>query len=157
MITNARLNNRAFDRVRIEFTTSAKTATRTTTSVNTPTRTMKVSTPRDNRPRSRRRPEHDGGLSHFATILGELLRDELLDIQRLASLAKNYPTAVPQRTGWLLERVAEETRAEVDLSPLEAESHARLKPRPLAAVGRQAEPSKEPWNIPVNTDVESDL
>ena len=61
-------------------------------------------------------PVHGGGLSNIATVLGELLGDGLLDIPRLASLAKDYPAAVPQRTGWLLERVAEEVGAEVDLS-----------------------------------------
>ena len=43
VITDARLNDRIFERVHIEFTTSAKTATRPTTEVNTPTGTMKVS------------------------------------------------------------------------------------------------------------------
>jgi len=157
VITDARLNDRAFDRVHIEFTTSAKTTTRSTTSVNTPTGTMKVSTPETTVLDLVAGPEHGGGISNVATVLGELLGDGLLDMQRLALLAKDYPAAVPQRTGWLLERVAEEIGAEVDLAPLEAVALARLKPTPLAAAGRHAGPFNERWNILVNVDVESDL
>lgn len=157
VITDARLNDRTFDRVRIEFTTSAKTATRPTTAVNTPTGTMKVSIPETTVLDLVARPVHGGGLSNIATIIGEFLGDGLLDIQRLASLAMDYPAAVPQRTGWMLEQVAEQVGAEVDLAPLAEVAHARLKPTPLAAAGRQAGPFNERWNILVNTDVESDL
>ena len=157
VITDARLNDRTFDRVRIEFTTSAKAAKRPTTAVNTPTGTMKVSIPETTVLDLIASPVHGGGLSNIATIIGELLGDGLLDIQRLASLAKDYPAAVPQRTGWMLEQVAEQVGAEVDLTPLAEVAHARLKPTPLAAAGRQAGPFNDRWNILVNTDVESDL
>lgn len=138
-------------------TTSAKTAKRPTTAVNTPTGTMKVSIPETTVLDLIASPVHGGGLSNIATIIGELLGDGLLDISRLASLSKDYPAAVPQRTGWLLEHVAEEVGVEVDLVPLENVAHARLKPTPLAAAGRQAGPFDDRWNILVNTDVESDL
>ena len=93
----------------------------------------------------------------IATVLGELLSNELLDIPSLAALAKDYPAAVPQRAGWLLEHVAGEVGAAVDLAPLELAAQARLKPTPLAASGRPAGQFNEKWNILVNTDVESDL
>ena len=157
VITVARLNDRTFDRVRIEFTTSAKAASRPTTTVNTPTGTMRVSTPETTVLDLVAGSEHGGGLSNIATILGELLSNELLDIPSLAALAKDYPASVPQRAGWLLERVAGELGAEVDLAPLEHVAHARLKPTPLAAAGRHAGPLNERWNIVVNTDVEPDL
>jgi predicted transcriptional regulator of viral defense system len=102
-------------------------------------------------------PAHGGGLSNIATVLGGLLGDGLLDVQRLAALAKDYPAAVSQRAGWLLELVAGELGAEVDLSPLAEVAHARLKPTPLAASGPHAGPINERWNIVVNTDVEPDL
>ncbi len=44
-----------------------------------------------------------------------------------------------------------------DLAPLEEVAHARLKPTPLAAAGRQAGPFNDRWNILVNADIESDL
>ena len=157
VITDARLNNRTFDRVRIEFTSSARTAQRPTTAVNTPTGTMKVSVPETTVLDLVASPVHGGGLSNVATVLGELMGDGLLDMSRLAALAKNYPAAVSQRSGWLLERVAEEVGAEIDLAPLEAVARARLKPTPLAADGRNTGPFNERWNILVNTDVESDL
>ena len=157
VITDARLNNRTFDRVRIEFTSSARAARRPTTAVNTPTGTMKVSIPETTVLDLVASPAHGGGLSNVATVLGELLGDGLLDMSRLASLAKDYPTAVQQRSGWLLERVADEVGAEIDLAPLEEVARARLKPTPLAAAGRHAGPFNERWNILVNTDVESDL
>ena len=157
VITDARLNDRTFDRVSIEFTTSAKTAIRPTTTVNTPTGTMKVSVPEITVLDLVGSPEHGGGLSNIATVLGGLLGDGLLDVERLAELAKDYPAAVSQRTGWLLERVAGEIAAEVDLARLYEVAHARLKPTPLAAAGRRAGPFNERWNVVVNTDVEPDL
>ena len=157
VITDARLNDRRFDRVSIEFTTSAKTARRLFTVVNTPTGTMKVSVPEITVLDLVASPAQGGGLSNIATVLGELLSNELLDIPRLAALAKDYPAAVPQRAGWLLEHVAGEVGAEVDLTPLEHVARARLTPTPLAAAGRPAGPFNERWNILVNTDVESDL
>ena len=157
VITDARMNDRTFDRVSIEFTTSAKTAIRPTTTVNTPTGTMKVSVPEITVLDLVGSPEHGGGLSNIATVLGGLLGDGLLDVERLAELAKDYPAAVSQRTGWLLERVAGEIAAEVDLARLYEVAHARLKPTPLAAAGRRAGPFNERWNVVVNTDVEPDL
>ena len=157
VITDARLNDRTYGRVRIEFTTSAKTATRPTTAANTPTGTMKVSVPEITVLDLVGSPAHGGGLSNIATVLGGLLGDGLLDVERLAALAKDYPAAVSQRTGWLLERIAGEIGAEVDLAPLDAIAHARLKPTPLAASGPLAGPLNERWNILVNTDVEPDL
>ena len=157
VITEARLNDRTFDRVTIEFTTSAKTATRPTTTVNTPTGTMKVSVPEITVLDLVASPAHGGGLSNIATVLSELLGDGLLNVPRLAELAKDYPAAVSQRTGWLLELVAGEIGAELDLAPLEHVAHARLKPTPLAAAGRRTGPFNGRWNIVVNTDVEPDL
>jgi predicted transcriptional regulator of viral defense system len=157
VITDARLNDRTFGRVRVEFTTSAKTATRPTTTVNTPTGTMKVSVPETTVLDLVGSPAHGGGLSNIATVLGGLLGDGLLDIPRLAELAKHYPAAVSQRAGWLLERVAGEIGVEVDLAPLDEVAHARLKPTPLAASGRHGGPFNERWSILVNTDIEPDL
>ena len=157
VITDARLNDRSFDRVRIEFTTAANTAKRSTTTVNTPTGTMKVSVPETTVLDLVSSPEHGGGLSNIATVLGELLGDGLLHIPRLAELATAYPAAVSQRAGWLLEQVAGEVAVAVDLGPLEELARTRLKPTPLAASGRRAGPFNERWKILVNVDVEPDL
>ena len=157
VITDARLNDRSFDRVRIEFTTSATTANRLTTTVNTPTGTMKVSVPETTVLDLVGSPEHGGGLSNIATVLGELLGDGLLHIPRLAELATAYPAAVSQRAGWLLELVAGEVAVAVDLGPLEELARTRLKPTPLAASGRRTGPFNERWKILVNVDVEPDL
>ena len=157
VITDARLNDRSFDRVTIKFTTSAKTGTRPTTTVNTPTGTIKVSVPEITVLDLVASPAHGGGLSNIATVLGGLLGDGLLDVARLAQLATDYPAAVSQRTGWLVERVATEVGVEVDLAPLDAIARARLKPTPLAAAGSRTGPFNERWNIVVNTDVEPDL
>lgn len=157
VITTSRLNDRTFGRVRVEFTTSAKAGQRPTIAVNTPTGTMKVSIPETTVLDLVANPFHGGGLSNIATVIGEFLGDGLLDISRLASLAQDYPAAVPQRTGWMLERVAEEIGIKIDLVPLANVARARLKPTPLAAAGRHAGPFNDRWNILVNTDVESDL
>ena len=157
VVTDARLNDRTFGRVSLEFTTSTKTAQRPTTAVNTPTGTMNVSVPEATVLDLVASPAHGGGLSNIATVLGELLAHNGLDIPRLAVLARDYPTAVPQRAGWLLQHVAGEIEADLDLAPLEDVTTSRRRPTPLAANGKHSGPLDERWNILVNTDVEPDL
>ncbi len=66
-------------------------------------------------------------------------------------VAAAYAVAHPDSVVGVVLRVGQH------LAPLAEVAHARLKPTPLAAAGRQAGPFNERWNILVNTDVESDL
>ena len=63
-------------------------------------------------------PRHGGGLSNIATVIGEILEDDKLDIDQLVSVAEQYPLSVVQRTGWMIEHAAAEISKDVDLGPL---------------------------------------
>ena len=157
VITPARLRDRAFGRVRLEFVTSARTAERQTVTVNTPTGTMRVATPEITVLDLVTWPGRGGGLSNVATVVGELVDDGRLDVDALALEAATYPVAVVQRSGWLIEHVAALLGTLLDLEALARVARARREPTPLSASGRRAGTLDERWNILVNVEVEPDL
>ena len=88
VMTTARLRDRAFGRVRIEFSTSRHTAERPAVEVNTPTGSMRVSTRETTVLDLVARPDESGALSNVATIIGEMLDDGVLDIDRLVTVPR---------------------------------------------------------------------
>lgn len=157
VMTPARLRDRAFGRVRLSFVTSADVASRPAVVKNTPTGTMRVSSPEVTALDLVALPRRSGGLSNVATILGEMVQDGALDAEKLAALASRYPVAVAQRTGWLLEFVAREVGEDVDVEPLRHVAASRSTPAPLASHGPRSGPIDERWNVIVNSPVEPDL
>jgi predicted transcriptional regulator of viral defense system len=157
VVTPARLKDRAFGRVRIEFITEARATMRPTATVNTPTGTMQVATPEVTVLDLVAAPERGGGLSNVATVAAELIGDGRLDGQALAAAASTYPIAVAQRAGWLVEYVARLLGASVDTEPLVVLAGERSEPTPLAASGRRAGTLDGRWNVLMNTVVEPDL
>lgn len=157
VVTPARLRDRSFDRVRLSFITSSEAASRPTIAKNTPTGTMLVSTLEGTALDLVSMPRRAGGLSNVATVVGEMLQEDALDPMRLASLAADYPTAVAQRTGWLIEFVGNEVNVELDLKPLLNVAQARSTPTPLASHGPHRGPVDDRWNVMVNAAIESDL
>lgn len=155
IVTPARLRDREFGRVRISFITAAHISVRPTMTRNTPTGTLRVSTPEVTLLDLVSMPRRGGGLSNVATIAGEMLEEGGLDMQSLAAVAEQYPSAVVQRTGWLLERVADIVDAEVALDGLHAVAQRRTASRllPSGTVGSL----DERWNVIVNTEIEPDL
>lgn len=158
VMTTARLRDRQFGRVRIQFITSARVPDRaTTTRINTPTGTMVVSTPAVTALDLVAFPLYSGGLSNVVTVLGEMLAESILDVALVADAAIAYPASVVQRAGWLLEQAAADLGMPVDLGPLEARARRRSTPTPLASSGERRGPLDRRWNVLVNTPVESDL
>ena len=157
VVTPARLQGRAFGRVRIEFITEARAATRPTATVNTPTGTMQVAIPEVTVLDLVAAPERGGGLSNVATVAAELVGEGRLDGHALAVAAGTYPIAVAQRTGWLLDHVARMLATSFDTWPLAKRAGERAEPTPLAASGRRAGPLDGRWNVLVNTVIEPDL
>jgi len=102
-------------------------------------------------------PRRGGGLSNVATILGEMVRDAALDPGKLAELATRYPIAVAQRTGWLLEFVANEVGQSVNLVQLLKVANSRTTPALLETSGPRRGPLDERWNVIVNGSIEPDL
>lgn len=93
-------------------------------------------------------------MSNVATILAEMVHDEALN---LADLASTYPVAVAQRTGWLLEFVADADGRAVEVESLARVAGGRSTPTPLEAYGPRRGPLDERWNIVVNGPIEPDL
>ena len=167
VVTDARLRGRSFGRVRLEFITSARVGERPTRQVNTPTGTMRVSTPEVTALDLVTWPEHGGGLSNACTVLVEMLEAThdcepgAIDIELLATAALGYPIAVRQRLGWLLEFAGSrrgEPAVGLDLGPLRATIVGRSVPARLnPALPRRGAAYDESWNLFVNTTVEPDL
>ncbi|MCX6536905.1 MAG: type IV toxin-antitoxin system AbiEi family antitoxin [Actinobacteria bacterium] len=157
VLTSARLKDRTFGRVRIEFTSSAHLSRRPVVSVNNPTGVMKVSSPEVTVFDLVASPQHGGGLSNIATVIAELLDTNRLSNSALAEIAGLYSVAVRQRVGWLFDSVLSHISSEFDLSALAQTINGRVEPTPLDASGQRAGHLDDRWNILVNTDVEPDL
>jgi predicted transcriptional regulator of viral defense system len=157
VMTPARLRDRSFGRVRLSFIGSSEVPNRPVVTKNTPTGTMRLSTVEGTALDLVSVPLRSGGLSNVATILGEMVQDDALDLTKLADLACQYPRAAAQRTGWLLEHVASLVGASPDLEALRTVATARSTPAPLASDGPQRGPIDERWHVIVNTPVEPDL
>src|SRR5690606_27098556 len=113
-MTSARLRDREFGRVRIEFITSRQAADRAVLSMNTPTGTMRISTPEVTILDLVAFPTESGAVHNVATIIGEMLAENAIDIAGLADSAVGYPVSVVQRTGWLIDYMAERMEVSID-------------------------------------------
>ncbi|MBO0683407.1 MAG: hypothetical protein J2P45_09650 [Candidatus Dormibacteraeota bacterium] len=157
VVTPARLRDRAFDRVRLEFITDARAGARPTTTVNTPTGSMVIATPEVTVLDLVAGPTRGGGLSNVATVIAELLESDQIDGPALATATATYPTAVAQRAGWLIEHVAGLIGRGIDLRPLVEVAGRRTEPTPLAPGRRRAGSFDPHWGVLVNTAVDPDL
>lgn len=147
VMTPARLRDRSFGRVRIEFITSVHTSDRPVDAVNTPTGTMRVSTREATVLDLVAFPNASGALFNVATIIGEMLAEDALDVRRLAQVAAGYPVSVVQRTGWLLDYMAAQVDAAVDTGPLLPLASSRGTPTPLdPSYGRSGARDRR-WNV----------
>jgi len=149
VMTPARLRSRAFGRVRIEFITSVHTSDRPTDVVNTPTGTLRVSTLEATVLDLVSFPNASGALFNVATIIGDMLIENALDIGRLAEVASDYPVSIVQRTGWLLDYMAGRVRVEVDTDSLVPLASARATPTPLDAGHGRSGTLDRRWNVSV--------
>jgi predicted transcriptional regulator of viral defense system len=149
VMTPARLRDRAFGRVHIQFITSVHTSDRPVDVINTPTGTMRVSTREATVLDLVSFPEASGALFNVATIVGEMLTEEALDVGRLAEIAAGYPASVVQRTGWLLDYMAERVAVAVDTEPLLPVASARATPTLLDPGHGRFGTRDRRWNVTV--------
>jgi len=147
VMTSARLRNRAFGRVQIEFITSVHTSDRPTDVVNTPTGTMRVSTPEVTVLDLISFPNASGALFNVATIIGDMLVEDALDVGRLAEVSSNYPASIVQRTGWLLDYMAGQVAVELDTEPLLSLAAGRVTSTPLDPGHRRSGDLDRRWNV----------
>lgn len=147
VMTSGRLRDRAFGRVRIEFITSVSTTDRSVDIVNTPTGTMRVSSPEVTVLDLVSFPNASGALFNVATIIGDMLTEDVIDVDRLTEVASGYPASIVQRTGWLLDYMAARVDVELDTGPLVPLASRRRTPSPLdPGLGRTGALDRR-WNV----------
>jgi hypothetical protein len=89
-------------------------------------------------------------------VIGELLENDTVHVPTLVDVSEEYPVAVRQRTGWMLDYVAGLLDRAINLSSLEAAVAGAERTPLLPSAGRSG-PADPRWNVVVNTDVEPDL
>lgn len=156
--TPALLQNRRIGQSRLQFARRSETAGRSTERRIVPTGRVNVSTPEVTVLDLVEAPRLGAGLSNVATVIGDLISDDLLAIEKLASDALGYPMSVVQRTGYLIDFMALELELTVDTNALHvhvAESKPTTVPLRTGQPGRGVRNDR--WRVDVNTDVEHDL
>lgn len=155
VVTPARLRKRRIGRVRFQFIHRAATAERPRLQHSVPTGRIWVSTPEVTVFDLVESPSEGAGLSNVATIIGDFLIDGALDPHELASVGADYPAAVAQRAGYIIDSMATDVGAELDTAPLqELVAHSRYRPLSPAAGGG---PRDLRWHVVANTRIEHDL
>lgn len=147
VVTTARLRDREFGRVRIEFVTSLRATQHATREVNTETGTMRVSTPEVTLLDLVTFPNESGALFNVATIIGAMLSDGAIDITLLSGAASSYSTSVVQRAGWLIDYMSGRVEVEIDTAPLLPLATSRTTPTPLDPSYGRIGTRNARWNV----------
>jgi predicted transcriptional regulator of viral defense system len=92
-------------------------------------------------------PNASGALFNVATIIGDMLLEDALDVGRLAEVASDYPASIVQRTGWLLDYMAGRVDVEVDTEPLVLHASSRATPTPLDPGNGRSGDLDRRWNV----------
>ncbi|HSW30293.1 MAG TPA: type IV toxin-antitoxin system AbiEi family antitoxin [Longimicrobiales bacterium] len=98
-------------------------------------------------------PNHSGGLSNVATVLGELA--EAMSAHVLVEVAERSPISWAQRLGYLLETVGRDPLAAALLPLVQGRAHSDTPLRRAKGVAGGRRNSR--WRLIINTDVEPDL
>lgn len=156
--TPALLRDRRIGGSRLQFVRRSETATRSTERRIVPTGRVNVSTPEVTVLDLVEAPRLGAGLSNVATVIGDLISDNILDIEKLTSDAKGYPMSVAQRVGYLLDLMA----GELELTPDSKALHDLVtRSKPTTVPLRPGQPGSgvrdDRWRVDVNTDIEHDL
>ena len=145
-----RLRSRSFGRVRVEFINSARTPDRAIQRLNTPTGTVAVSTIETTILDMLSHPNLSGSLFNVATIIGDMIQEERVNPANLADGSAGYPRSVAQRTGWMLDYMAERVGTAIDTAPLHSALGSRVSPTLLDAAAPRAGLRNDRWNVIVN-------
>lgn len=159
VVTTAQLRDRQVGSSQIRFIQRSATAERETQRINTPTGRATVSTSPTTVMDLVDSPEHGGGISNVATVIGDLLISRLLDLEPLPAVASEFPKAAVQRAGYLLQFMAAETGVESSVSGVLEELSQMVGSEwaPLVP-GLQREGGRDDrWRVVLNAAVEHDL
>ena len=155
VVTPARLRDRRIGRGRVQFIQRAVAAERPHWQHSVPTGRLWVSTSEVTVFDLMESPQDGAGLSNVATVVGGLLMDGRLDPQALALVGAMYPSAVVQRSGYVIDFMAGEVDADIDTAPLQALvadcRYRRLSP---SGGGGRHDPH---WRVVINAEIEHDL
>ncbi|CAN5474899.1 hypothetical protein BH23ACT9_BH23ACT9_02180 [soil metagenome] len=153
VVVDRYLPGRAFGRVRMQFIVNKQASLLATAAVNSPTGTMRVSTPEGTALDLASRPLDSGGLSNVATVMIELYESREVAEASLIDAARLYPSASGRRAGYLLERFAN-----IRLDALHGFARPEVRePAPLDASGARRGHIDQRWNLRLNTEIEPDL
>ena len=157
VMTSARLRDRSFGRVHLSFVSSVAIGERDTVLRNTPTGVMRVSSLETTVMDIVWMPLRSGGLSNVATVISEMLDENVINPEALTRVARQYPRAVQQRVGWIVEHLAQTASPEFRLDEL-ADAPDRGRLRAVSLDPARAPPGEidERWMIDVNVVVEPD-
>jgi predicted transcriptional regulator of viral defense system len=138
--------------VRVEFIARGDLEKMPVATVNTPLGVLRYATPEVTALELVGYPNHAGGLSNVATIVGELA--EGLDAGKLLEVARLSPISWSQRLGYILELVGHEDLAKA-LEPFVQEHARSYTPlRRAAAIAKATRSAR--WKLIVNAEVEPD-
>lgn len=156
--TPALLRDRSIGSWRVQFARRAAAAERETERKIVPTGRVSVSTPEVTVLDLVESPRLGAGLSNIATVIGDLLVDEHLDLDKLARDARGFSLSVSQRTGHLIDFMAHELDVGVDSRSL----HDYVTDaKPSVVRLRPDQPPRfdidDRWFVDINTDIEHDL
>lgn len=157
VVTDARVRDKQFGRVRATFYVSSTASHRPTLTVNTPTGTLTVGSVPTTVLDLAARPVLGGGTSNVATVIGDLIDTNKLDSNAVAELADQYPAAVIRRAGWLIDFMARQLDATIDLEPLQSKVDHSIEPTPLIASDPASGRLDARWNVYINGEIEPDL
>lgn len=155
--TSAVLRNREIGSSKVQFINRTAAGSRPVQSFNIPTGQIRVSTAAITVLDLVNSPRFGAGIGNAATVIGELLIEDKLDLDDLTNQASQYPMTVVQRTGYLIEHMAREVETDVDLAPLagiiSSCDYTLLDPQ----VGLEQELRDTRWKVIANIEVEHDL
>jgi predicted transcriptional regulator of viral defense system len=156
VVTPALLRDRRIGRSQLEFIRRSGMVHRPTIERTVPTGRVTVASPEVTVLDLVEVPASGGGIGNVATVIGDLLLAGAIDSVALTDAAGHYPTVVAQRTGHLVEHMADEIGVAIRLDRLERlivdAPHTSLDPqRP-----RDGQRDRR-WRVITNTDIEHDL
>jgi predicted transcriptional regulator of viral defense system len=156
VVTPALLRDRRIGSNRLEFIRRSSAGRRPTVQRNVPTGRITVATPDVTVLDLVEAPSSGAGLGNVATVIGDLLQEGAIDPDALAEAAADYPSAVAQRTGYLVDHLADAVASSIRLDRLEQlvadATYTVLDPQR----SRGGEHDRR-WRVIVNTDIEHDL
>lgn len=156
VVTPALLRNRRVGSSRIEFTRRSLAGSRPTVQRDVPTGRITVASPEVTVLDLVEAPSSGGGLSNVATVIGDLLQEGAIGSDALAETAADYPIAIAQRTGYLVDHMAGEVASSVNTDPL-AELVAEATYTVLDPQRPREGEHDRRWRVIVNADIDHDL